>query len=144
MRKAEVKRTTKETDIELVLDLDGRGVGVIDTGIGFFDHMLTGFTKHGFFDMTLKCKGDLNVDGHSIRTTFEPAKDDPALEDGRITDEGCAAEIVQDLKGKTIPDVRVSRRPVTEQPPLPFNLVKAILIDILTLILYKRISPLLK
>ena len=64
MRKAEVKRTTKETDIELVLDLDGRGVSVIDTGIGFFDHMLSGFTKHGFFDMTLKCKGDLNVDGH--------------------------------------------------------------------------------
>ncbi len=64
MRKAEVKRTTKETDIELKLDLDGRGVSVIDTGIGFFDHMLSGFTKHGFFDMTLKCKGDLNVDGH--------------------------------------------------------------------------------
>ncbi|MCR4586374.1 MAG: imidazoleglycerol-phosphate dehydratase HisB [Lachnospiraceae bacterium] len=64
MRKAEVKRTTKETDIELKLDLDGRGVSAIDTGIGFFDHMLAGFTKHGFFDMTLKCKGDLNVDGH--------------------------------------------------------------------------------
>ena len=64
MRKAEVKRTTKETDIELVLDLDGRGVGVIDTGIGFFNHMLEGFAKHGFFNLKVTAKGDLIVDCH--------------------------------------------------------------------------------
>ena len=64
MRTAKVDRKTKETDIEVKLNLDGTGVSDISTGIGFFDHMLDGFTRHGLFDLTLKCKGDLNVDGH--------------------------------------------------------------------------------
>lgn len=64
MRTAEVKRKTKETDIELKLNLDGSGKAVIDTGIGFFDHMLAGFAKHGLFDLELKVKGDLYVDDH--------------------------------------------------------------------------------
>jgi len=59
-----VNRTTKETDISLTLNLDGSGVSKIDTGIGFFDHMLDGFTRHGLFDLELTCKGDLNVDCH--------------------------------------------------------------------------------
>ncbi|MBO7386992.1 MAG: imidazoleglycerol-phosphate dehydratase HisB [Lachnospiraceae bacterium] len=64
MREAKINRKTKETDIEVKLNIDGTGVGDISTGIGFFDHMLEGFTRHGLFDLTLKCKGDLNVDGH--------------------------------------------------------------------------------
>ncbi len=63
-RKAEIARKTKETDITVKLELDGKGKPVIDTGIGFFDHMLTALCVHGGFDMTVKCKGDLNVDGH--------------------------------------------------------------------------------
>lgn len=64
MRKAEIIRTTKETDIYLSLDLDGKGVSDIDTGCGFLDHMLTLFAKHGAFDLTVKCKGDVEVDYH--------------------------------------------------------------------------------
>ena len=62
-RSAEVKRTTKETDISLSLCLDGGEID-IDTGIGFFDHMLTSFATHSGFGLTVKAKGDLNVDGH--------------------------------------------------------------------------------
>ncbi|MCR4777958.1 MAG: imidazoleglycerol-phosphate dehydratase HisB [Lachnospiraceae bacterium] len=64
MREATINRKTKETDITLSLDLDGKGISEIDTGIGFLDHMLTGFAKHSFIDLKVKCKGDLNVDGH--------------------------------------------------------------------------------
>lgn len=63
-RNAEIKRTTKETDIKIILVLDGSGIANINTGIGFFDHMLTAFAVHGRFDLTVNCKGDLNVDGH--------------------------------------------------------------------------------
>ena len=63
-RIATIKRVTKETDIELTLNLDGNGKTSIDTGIGFFDHMINGFARHGLFDIELKCKGDLEVDSH--------------------------------------------------------------------------------
>lgn len=63
-RIASVTRTTKETDISLTLNIDGSGTSRIDTGIGFFNHMLEGFAKHGFFDLDLSVKGDLQVDGH--------------------------------------------------------------------------------
>lgn len=63
-RIATVHRVTKETDINLTLNLDGSGQCRIDTGIGFFDHMLSGFARHGLFDLTLTCKGDLEVDPH--------------------------------------------------------------------------------
>lgn len=63
-RVAFVTRKTKETDISCRLNLDGKGNGNISTGIGFFDHMLEGFTKHGLFDMDMKIKGDLVVDCH--------------------------------------------------------------------------------
>lgn len=64
MRNAEITRKTKETDIFVDLNIDGTGKSDICTGIGFFDHMLEGFSKHGFFDLTCKVNGDLNVDGH--------------------------------------------------------------------------------
>ena len=64
MRKAGIDRKTAETDISLTLDLDGNGRSDIQSGLGFLDHMLTLFAKHGRFDLTLKCTGDTQVDGH--------------------------------------------------------------------------------
>ena len=63
-RTAQVRRGTKETDIDLTLNLDGTGKCACSTGIGFFDHMLDGFARHGLFDLTLTVKGDLDVDSH--------------------------------------------------------------------------------
>jgi imidazoleglycerol-phosphate dehydratase len=63
-RVATVVRQTAETDIEITLAVDGRGVAKIDTGVSFFDHMLTLFAKHGLFDLTVKAKGDTDVDYH--------------------------------------------------------------------------------
>ena len=64
MRQAEVSRKTGETDIRIRLDLDGTGKNVIDTGVGFLDHMLTLFARHGRFDLEVSCKGDTYVDDH--------------------------------------------------------------------------------
>ena len=64
MRTASIKRKTSETDIAVTLNLDGTGRADIETGIGFLDHMLKSFAKHGFFDLTVKVKGDLYVDCH--------------------------------------------------------------------------------
>ncbi len=64
LRTSELNRKTAETDIYLALSLDGKGVSDIDTGIGFLDHMLTLFASHGRFNLTVKCKGDLQVDCH--------------------------------------------------------------------------------
>lgn len=63
-RIASVTRNTKETQIAVTINIDGTGTSDISTGIGFFDHMLEGFAKHGLFDLTVKVTGDLNVDGH--------------------------------------------------------------------------------
>ncbi|MDY5576290.1 MAG: imidazoleglycerol-phosphate dehydratase HisB [Lachnospiraceae bacterium] len=65
-RTAAVHRITGETDIDLTLNLDGSGKTEIDTGIGFFDHMLNNFARHGLFDLTIKAKGDLYVDCHHL------------------------------------------------------------------------------
>ena len=64
MRKAAVKRKTKETDVEVEINLDGTGVGSIVTGIGFFDHMLDLLARHSRIDLTVKAKGDLHIDHH--------------------------------------------------------------------------------
>lgn len=63
-RTANISRKTSETDITAAFTLDGRGTGDIHTGIGFFDHMLEGFARHGFFDLSLRVCGDLHVDCH--------------------------------------------------------------------------------
>ncbi len=64
MRRAEITRKTAETDIRLMLDLDGSGASDINSGVGFLDHMLTLLARHGSFDLTLFCKGDVYVDDH--------------------------------------------------------------------------------
>ena len=63
-RTATVTRKTRETNITVILDLDGSGKADLHTGIGFFDHMLDGFARHGLFDLTVQCRGDLEVDCH--------------------------------------------------------------------------------
>ena len=63
-REASVERNTYESEIKLKLNLDGTGFSDIETGVGFFDHMLEGFSKHGFFDLHMECDGDLQVDSH--------------------------------------------------------------------------------
>jgi len=65
-RTASVSRSTKETQIKIDLDIDGTGVSKIETGIPFFDHMLTLFAKHGLFDLTVKATGDIDVDYHHM------------------------------------------------------------------------------
>ncbi len=63
-RSARIQRRTLETDIEVELSLDGSGASEVATGVGFFDHMLTAFARHGLFDLRVKCAGDLEVDAH--------------------------------------------------------------------------------
>jgi imidazoleglycerol-phosphate dehydratase len=63
-RSAQRERRTKETEIEVKLDLDGSGEASVSTGIGFFDHMLEALVRHGGFDLTVRCKGDLHIDAH--------------------------------------------------------------------------------
>jgi imidazoleglycerol-phosphate dehydratase len=63
-RTATITRKTNETDIKVALNLDGSGQGVVETGIPFFDHMLMLFAKHGIFDLSVECKGDLSIDAH--------------------------------------------------------------------------------
>ena len=63
-RTSQVKRSTKETEIEVSLDLDGQGESEIDTGIPFLDHMLSQLSRHGYFDLKLKAKGDIQIDYH--------------------------------------------------------------------------------
>ncbi len=64
MRRAQVQRTTNETDIALEVAIDGSGQAEVETGVGFFDHMLNHLARHGLFDITLKAKGDLHIDAH--------------------------------------------------------------------------------
>ena len=65
-RTGKVSRKTKETDISIEINLDGSGRAQIDTGVGFLDHMLDSFARHGLFDLTVKAKGDLHVDSHHL------------------------------------------------------------------------------
>ena len=87
MRKAAVKRKTKETDVEVAVDLDGTGASSIATGIGFFDHMLDQIARHGLIDLDIEAKGDLHIDGHHT------------VEDVGITLGQAMAQAVGDKKG---------------------------------------------
>lgn len=64
MRTAQINRKTEETDVSLSINLDGSGKSSVQSGVGFLDHMLTLFARHGRFDLTVSCKGDTNVDDH--------------------------------------------------------------------------------
>lgn len=86
-RTASITRKTGETDITVTINLDGTGKTDIDTGIGFFDHMLDAFGRHGLFDLEVKVKGDLNVDGHH------------SVEDAGIVLGQAIAKAVGDKKG---------------------------------------------
>jgi len=121
-RVARITRKTKETDIELRLDLDGTGQAQVATGIGFLDHMLVSLTRHGRFDLELRCSGDLDVDDH--HTT-----EDCALALGAALDEALGerrgivrfgnafapldealARVVVDLSGRPWPEVHLGLR----------------------------------
>ena len=86
-RKAEIERNTSETKIRCTLDLDGSGKAELKTGIGFFDHMLDGFARHGLFDLNLECRGDTFVDCHH------------SIEDSGIVLGTAIREAVGDKKG---------------------------------------------
>ena len=86
-RTADVQRNTKETQIRVRLNLDGTGVGVFATGIGFFDHMLDQVARHGLIDLDIECQGDLHIDGHHT------------VEDVGITLGQATAKAVGDKKG---------------------------------------------
>ena len=111
-RTAAVTRETAETDIEVTLDLDGDGDSTVDTGIGFFDHMLDSFSTHGLFDLTVQCDGDLAIDDHhtveDVGITLGDALDE-ALGDKRaisrfaertVPMDEAAADIVLDISGR--------------------------------------------
>ncbi|MEY8436350.1 imidazoleglycerol-phosphate dehydratase HisB [Atopobiaceae bacterium 24-176] len=89
MRRAAITRTTGETDIRVSLDLDGTGVVDVDTGVGFFDHMLDAFGRHGLFDLMVRCTGDLQVDAHHT------------VEDTGIVIGQCFCEALGDKAGVT-------------------------------------------
>ncbi|MDO4647654.1 MAG: imidazoleglycerol-phosphate dehydratase HisB [Eubacteriales bacterium] len=87
MREATVERNTKETQISMTLNLDGSGKAELSTGVGFFDHMLDGFARHGLFDLQVSVHGDLEVDDHHT------------IEDTGIVLGNCIREAVGDKKG---------------------------------------------
>jgi imidazoleglycerol-phosphate dehydratase len=111
-RTAAVTRETAETEIEVVLDVDGDGDATVETGIGFFDHMLTAVATHGLFDLTVRCDGDLEVDDHhtvedvaiTLGTAFEEALGEKRairrFADRRVPLDEAVAEVVVDVSGR--------------------------------------------
>ena len=111
-RRAAVSRETSETTVDVALEIDGDGDAVVNTGIGFFDHMLEAFAKHGLFDLTVDCDGDLEVDDHhtieDVAITLGQAFDQ-ALGDRRairrfsnrtVPMDEARAEVVVDVSGR--------------------------------------------
>jgi len=108
-RTAEIKRTTKETDISVKINLDGSGKSNIDTGIGFFDHMLTALSKHSGIDMDITCKGDLNVDAHhsveDVGIVLGQALDEALGDKLGITRYGSARIPMDEALGEAVIDI---------------------------------------
>ncbi|WP_440006949.1 imidazoleglycerol-phosphate dehydratase HisB [Halomicrococcus sp. SG-WS-1] len=113
-RTAAVTRETAETEIEVTLDVDGDGDSTVETGVGFFDHMLDSFARHGLFDLTVRADGDLHVDDHhtveDVAITLGEAFDE-ALGDRRAIErfadrtvplDEAVAEIVVDVSGRPL------------------------------------------
>lgn len=108
----EITRNTKETEIVLKLDIDGSGKYDIDTGIGFFDHMLESFAKHAQFDLEIKCKGDIHVDyhhsvedvgivlGEALNRTIYPLKNRERFGEATIVMDEAAVECALDLSNR--------------------------------------------
>ncbi len=119
-RSASRKRTTRETDVSISLTLDGTGESTVDTGIGFFDHMLTLFARHGFFDLTVTCRGDIEVDYHhsveDVGIVLGQVFLDTLGDKAGIARYGCShvpmeyalARAVVDLSGRSALDYRVA------------------------------------
>ncbi len=111
-RTAARTRTTAETDIEVTLDLDGEGESTVETGVGFFDHMLESFAKHGLFDLTVRCDGDLDIDDHhtvedvaiALGETLEEALGEKRgivrYADRKVPLDEAVAEVVLDVSGR--------------------------------------------
>ncbi|MFC7167121.1 imidazoleglycerol-phosphate dehydratase HisB [Halospeciosus flavus] len=111
-RTAAVTRETKETEIEVTLDVDGDGDATVDTGVGFFDHVLESFAKHGLFDLTVRCDGDLHIDEHHtvedvaivLGQAFEEALDDKRgirrYADRRVPLDEAVGDVVVDVSGR--------------------------------------------
>jgi len=111
-RTAAITRETAETDIEVTLDVDGDGDSTVDTGIGFFDHMLDAFATHGLFDLTVTCDGDLDIDDHhtvedvaiTLGEAFAVALGDKRgivrFADRRVPLDEAVASVVVDISGR--------------------------------------------
>lgn len=111
-RKAEIKRKTKETDINAGLTIDGKGLSSIKTGIGFLDHMLTLFSKHGLFDLKIKAKGDLEVDihhtnedvgitlGRAFKKALDKKKGIQRFGDSLVPMDGCLVRVTVDISNR--------------------------------------------
>ena len=111
-RTAAVSRETAETELEVTLDLDGDGDSTVDTGVGFFDHMLESFAEHGLFDLTVHCDGDLGVDDHhtvedvgiALGEALEEALGDKRgivrYADRRVPLDEAVASVVVDVSGR--------------------------------------------
>jgi len=111
-RTAAVTRATAETEIEVTLDIDGDGDSTIDTGIGFFDHMLDSFATHGLFDLTVHCDGDLEIDDHhtvedvalTLGEAFESALGEKRgivrFADRKVPLDEAVAGVVVDISGR--------------------------------------------
>ncbi|WP_323172672.1 imidazoleglycerol-phosphate dehydratase HisB [Natrialba sp. PRR66] len=111
-RRATVTRDTAETTIECTVSVDGNGTATVETGVGFFDHMLTAFARHGLFDLELECDGDLDIDDHHtvedvaivLGTAFDEALDDRAgivrYADRRVPLDEAVASTVVDVSGR--------------------------------------------
>ena len=113
-RSAAVTRQTGETDVEVTISIDGDGDSTVDTGIGFFDHMLESFAKHGLFDVTARCDGDLEVDDHhtvedvgiALGQAFADALGEKRaitrFADRRIPLDEAVASVVVDVSGRPL------------------------------------------